>query len=221
MHNFYKKENTQKCFNIGVSPQGRIGLRTYDGDNIDYSYTWGPTQQRWDWLHVRYTVIDGAGNDRVLVSFKGYEDDPWTDSPEGEIELWHDLSLDQLNTLEASIHPEHTANWSYIDDIRIEGIVADIEENNDNISYDFLLGQNYPNPFNPVTNIRYSLPKASNVVIQIYNSLGQKVAELIDEQKSAGYHSVQFDGSNFASGIYYYRIETGSFVQVKKMLLVR
>jgi hypothetical protein len=85
----------------------------------------------------------------------------------------------------------------------------------------FKLEQNYPNPFNPTTIINYELPITNDVELSIYNLLGQKVAMLINEQKDAGYHQVEWDASGFASGIYYYRIQAGEFVSVKKMVLLR
>jgi len=85
----------------------------------------------------------------------------------------------------------------------------------------FALGQNYPNPFNPTTNINFDLPKAQFVNLTVYNVLGQKVATLVDENISAGTHTVQFDARNLASGIYVYRLQTDGFVKVRKMLLTR
>lgn len=85
----------------------------------------------------------------------------------------------------------------------------------------FALEQNYPNPFNPVTVIKYSLPRASHVSITAYNILGQMVATLADEMKEVGYHQVEFDGRSLASGVYFYRIESGDFVATKKLLLLK
>jgi hypothetical protein len=85
----------------------------------------------------------------------------------------------------------------------------------------FELHQNYPNPFNPMTAIGYWLSAVSDVELSIYNSLGQKVVTLFSEKQNAGYHQVDWDASGFASGIYYYRLETGGFVDVKKMVLIR
>lgn len=80
---------------------------------------------------------------------------------------------------------------------------------------------NYPNPFNPVAKINYSIPLSDNVKITIYNSIGQAVLELINEFKDAGYYSAEFNGSNFASGMYYYRIVSGSFNATRKMMLLK
>jgi murein tripeptide amidase MpaA len=85
----------------------------------------------------------------------------------------------------------------------------------------FKLSQNYPNPFNPRTIINYELPITNDVDVSIYNLLGQKVANLISETKIAGRYQVEWDASGFASGVYYYRIETGEYVDVKKMVLIR
>ena len=80
---------------------------------------------------------------------------------------------------------------------------------------------NYPNPFNPVTKITFDIPNEGNVRITIFNTAGQKIAELINEYKTAGSYQVDFNGNNLASGIYYYRIESGSFSQVRKMMLLK
>lgn len=87
---------------------------------------------------------------------------------------------------------------------------------------EFGLEQNYPNPFNPTTRIHYDLPVASNVDLDIYNSLGQKVCTLVSEQQMAGTYSVQWDASDFASGLYLFKLSTNhNWVQTKKLLLLK
>jgi len=84
------------------------------------------------------------------------------------------------------------------------------------------LYQNYPNPFNPVTTIEYSIPKTGFVTLKIYNILGKEVAALVDEQQTAGYYRVTFPSKgNYESGVYFYRIQAGSFTQTKKLLLIK
>jgi len=85
----------------------------------------------------------------------------------------------------------------------------------------FGLAQNYPNPFNPVTTIKYQLPKNTDVMLRIYNSLGQEIATLVNQSQPAGYYSVNWNAGNQASGVYFYKIEAESFRQVRKMLLIR
>ncbi len=80
---------------------------------------------------------------------------------------------------------------------------------------------NYPNPFNPSTDIKYSIPKDVNVKITVYNIAGEEVIILVNEYKSAGNYSVKFDGTNLASGIYFYRIKAGDFTDTKKMVLIK
>jgi hypothetical protein len=85
----------------------------------------------------------------------------------------------------------------------------------------FSLKQNYPNPFNPSTTIPYELPQRLHVLLAVYNSLGQKLTELVNEEKEAGYHEVRFDTGGLASGIYLYRIEAGNYIQARKLLVIR
>lgn len=87
--------------------------------------------------------------------------------------------------------------------------------------YSFSLKQNYPNPFNPSTTITYTIPKDGNVKLTVYNSIGCKVATLVNEYKNTGYYTVQFNGSNLASGIYMYRLESGSYSESKKLILMK
>jgi hypothetical protein len=88
-------------------------------------------------------------------------------------------------------------------------------------SLSFELSQNYPNPFNPTTTINFSLAKASDVTLSVYNLLGQKVATVINKYLASGTHSYQFDGSKLASGVYVYRITAGNFTDTKKMVLLK
>jgi hypothetical protein len=89
------------------------------------------------------------------------------------------------------------------------------------IPTEFALMQNYPNPFNPTTNIKFALPKESNVTMRVYNVLGEEVATLVNKVMPAGFHTVNFDASRLSNGMYIYRIEADNFVSVKKMLLVK
>jgi hypothetical protein len=86
---------------------------------------------------------------------------------------------------------------------------------------EYNLYQNYPNPFNPTTIIRYSIINPDLVKIKIYDILGREVSTLVNEFKQVGNYDVQFDASGLASGIYLYRIESGSFVETKKMILLK
>ena len=85
----------------------------------------------------------------------------------------------------------------------------------------FLLSQNYPNPFNSITNIQYQLPASSEVLLTIYNIRGQEVLRLVESDQPAGYHQITWNAANVASGMYFYRLRAGNFVQTRKMILLR
>jgi hypothetical protein len=88
----------------------------------------------------------------------------------------------------------------------------------------FVLEQNYPNPFNPSTKIRYSIPNVGSglaqTVLKVYDVLGNEIATLVDEYREAGSYEVEFDASNISTGVYFYKLQSGSFVETKKMILL-
>lgn len=89
------------------------------------------------------------------------------------------------------------------------------------LATEYVLSQNYPNPFNPSTTISFNLPQSGNVTLTVYNVLGQQVATLVNGALSAGTHSVPFNASRLASGVYVYELRAGSFIQQKRMMLVK
>ena len=101
------------------------------------------------------------------------------------------------------------------------GTTAGVQGQISTITAPFALDQNYPNPFNPSTKIGFSIPNASEVTVIVYNALGQHVATLLDSQMSAGAHQVTFDGTRLSSGLYFYRLITGSKSLTGKMMLVK
>ncbi|MCX6168389.1 MAG: ice-binding family protein [Ignavibacteriales bacterium] len=94
-------------------------------------------------------------------------------------------------------------------------------KNSLSVPQDFALFQNYPNPFNPTTTINYSLPRSGFVTIKIYDLLGAEIMTLLNEEMSTGNYSIKFDGSNISSGIYFYQLRGGSFVETKKFVLMK
>ncbi len=100
--------------------------------------------------------------------------------------------------------------------------ITTIEKTFNDIPSNFVLFQNFPNPFNPTTTIKYALPKAGRIKLEVFNLLGQKVATLVNSCRQAGYHQVTFDGSGLPSGVYYYRLQTDKgFVQTRKLVLLK
>jgi hypothetical protein len=99
--------------------------------------------------------------------------------------------------------------------------ITAIQADNNSIPKDFILEQNYPNPFNPSTNIKFALPAGSDVKLKIYNTLGEEVADLVNEYLEAGTYTFQFDASNLTSGIYIYTLQAGGKQISNKMTLVK
>jgi hypothetical protein len=104
--------------------------------------------------------------------------------------------------------------------IDIDTLVG-IGNNNSGIPDTYILEQNYPNPFNPMTSISFSLPSSGITNLAVYDIMGREVIVLVNEMKTAGNYSVTFDAANLSSGIYFYTLKSGGFVESKKMLLIK
>ncbi|MBU1113936.1 MAG: T9SS type A sorting domain-containing protein, partial [Bacteroidetes bacterium] len=96
-----------------------------------------------------------------------------------------------------------------------------MDVNDNTLPTEYKLSQNYPNPFNPSTTISFALPKTGFVTLKVYNAIGEEVAELVNREMNAGIQSINFDATNFSSGIYFYRISAGNFIETKKMVLMK
>jgi len=110
--------------------------------------------------------------------------------------------------------------WSIVKYKQPNFIPSDVETET-NPPTEFVLNQNYPNPFNPSTVIKYQIPTAGIVSLKVYDVLGNEVAKLVDEYRLAGSYEVEFDASRLSSGVYFYMLHAGEFVQTKKMILIR
>ena len=111
------------------------------------------------------------------------------------------------------------------------GNATNIIENKEQLLAGYTLSQNFPNPFNPSTTIKFTIPEESNVKLQVYNSIGEQIVTLVDEVKNAGDYEIEFSAKgrsasggnayNLPSGIYFYRLESGKFTSIKKMILIK
>jgi len=101
------------------------------------------------------------------------------------------------------------------------GGISFIRKIGDDIPYKFSLSQNYPNPFNPTTNIKYQITNNKFVTLKVFNILGKEIATLVNEKQNAGTYEVTFDGSGLTSGVYFYRLTCGDFLETRKMLLIK
>lgn len=103
----------------------------------------------------------------------------------------------------------------------IDFVITAVERTLENIPTSFALFQNYPNPFNPTTQIRFSLPEDGHVTLEIFDLMGRRVETLLDRKFQAGFHSVTFDASRLPTATYFYKVQAGGFVEIKKMVLIR
>ena len=168
--------------------------------------------------------------DIILGSVEPTEQQRWAADMDrnGNVNILDALALTNLiltGTAKAAVTPEV---MGYLESLRsklssyeyarlmeiLKGVKATVPT-------EYTLVQNYPNPFNPVTTIEYTLPEAARVKVEVYNLLGQVVEVLADGHLEAGYHKVQWDGSDMASGIYFYRIIAGNFTDTKRMVLLK
>jgi hypothetical protein len=146
-----------------------------------------------DWQKIGF--VEGKGNSTTIQNYS-FTDNDLTSTK-------YQYRLEQL---------DYDGTLSYSD-------VVEIEFNQ--LPEEFALYQNYPNPFNPSTTINFGVPTSSFVNLSIYNSIGEKVATIVSEQIEAGVHSVQFNASNLASGIYIYRLTANNRIFTNKMLLIK
>lgn len=122
--------------------------------------------------------------------------------------------------------PQCSQHWGLIGCV-VKGVlygdtaITSINLTSSEVPERFALSQNYPNPFNPTTNIKFQISKSEIVKLTIYDILGKEIQILVNQELSPGAYSVDFDGSNLPSGVYYYKIETVSYIKTKKMVLIK
>jgi hypothetical protein len=190
-------------FTATLVNQSRVRL---DWITISEVNNYGFEIQKSDTTQQHYQSIPN-----VFIPGHGTTNEPqhysWTDSTVTNGSWYYRLK--QMD-LDGTIH--------YCDGVRVNTLTS---VNEQQIPTVFSLSQNYPNPFNPSSTIRYGLPHVSPVTLVVYNTLGQQVAHLVNEQQQAGYHDVVFRGDELASGVYFYRLSTTDFVQTRKLVLLR
>lgn len=213
------------AFAIDPHNSNIIYMGTLIGTSNLYKSTNGG--QNWNYLPINGIIedilIDDNNSGNVYLSVIGQGVFQSTDSAL----TWEPLNngLTGLEVIKLKFHPLTTstlyASTNHYGIFKIEDIVTGINESNQNIPGEFLLFQNYPNPFNPTTIINYSIPKRSFVTIIVYDLLGKEVETLVNEEKSLGNYEVEFNGSELSSGIYFYKMQAGSFSATKKLILIR
>ena len=172
---------------------------------------------RWDQGRVYdYSIFASNNNidwDLVIDQTSSASQEEWTIDEFPPIDVRY-VKLKFINNNESE--------WAGLWEGEIWGVqVTEVDPINEILPDAFSLDQNYPNPFNPTTKIRYTIPERANVVLKVFNSIGQEVAELVNSNMNKGVYEIDFNASRLASGIYIYRIIADNFVDTKKMILLR
>ena len=207
-----------------------------DGDSL-WAKTYGGTAderafavkqlQDGGYIVAGYTATFGEGStDFYLVRTDGNGDTLWTRTHGGNHqEMLNDLKLTDDGGFIAVGHTYSFGQVSnpdaYVVKTNSEGIVTNVIERSNNIPTEFSLSQNYPNPFNPSTKISWQQPVGGLVTLKIYDVLGREFTTLVNEELTAGTHETIFDASRFSSGVYFYQLNAGDYIQTKKMILLK
>ena len=186
-------------------------------------------------LVFKLKVLAPDAGRTVMLKLENFEDkninktvEAYTVSNTG----WEELTFDFTNVEgmepgvygRVAIFPDF---WTYneedwfLDDLIVEGHTTAVEKETNTASSFDLKVQNYPNPFNPQTTISYTVPKTANVKLSVFDIQGKEVVTLVNESKTAGSYNVSFDGSDFASGVYFYKLQANNQIVTNKMLLVK
>ena len=195
-----------------------VGYKYLSGDLVSLkSFEWFTDYEidtnYWSWLNagsIEPQYISETADGPVIIT----SHTPKTLAKRGTTTFYYAVAVGANETEMLENMSEAEAKYLLITDV----------DNENNISVDkFELQQNYPNPFNPSTTIVYQLPQESKVSLKVFDVLGNEVANLVEETQSAGVHNFQFSISNYSlpSGIYFYKLQAGSFVQTKKMTLIK
>ena len=175
--------------------------------------------------HVMRKMIPAPGGQSFSIDLNETKDIPQT------------ITLDPLwdaDSLSVVVFVQSTGSMTVYqsESIDYQKLVVSVNDKSNNIPAEFILEQNYPNPFNPSTKIRFTIPsviatppergKQSQIVsLKVYDILGREVAALVNEEKTAGSYEIEFNASKLSSGIYFYKIQAGSFTETKKMILMK
>ncbi|MFZ2323039.1 MAG: T9SS type A sorting domain-containing protein [Ignavibacteriaceae bacterium] len=199
--------------NLSLMIAGEGNGQIYD---VEYKGTGDPADSSsWD-IKIIFDVWDYSGispNDSPTITPRFFYGSPASDMDKD--------GKDEYLFVNYSTDFNVWSNDIYLWVIENQNTVDVNEEVSNILPEKFSLGQNYPNPFNPSTKINFSVPEKSNVIINVYNALGEEVKELVNKEFEAGVHNLEFNASDLTSGVYFYKLQAGSFVQTKKMILLK
>ena len=187
----------------------------------DYGNTWniidtGLTDHKVNLLYTNGTNLYAGTNNSVYLSTNYGQS--WIDISAGA-PFDSNAAIISITIADSNLIVGTNGNgaWRF----PLSQLVTGINDGYNQLPTGFSLNQNYPNPFNPSTIISYSLPLHSYVSLNVYDALGREVRTLVNEEQNAGIHKVTFNSGNLTSGVYYYRLAAGSFIDTKKLILLK
>jgi len=137
------------------------------------------------------------------------------------IDLVTSAELLTADNLDEIFNVKRTIQKIYNNDYQIDSTYTSVVDKHLSVPSNYLLYQNYPNPFNPTTVVKYQIPELNFLTIKIFDVLGSEVATLVNEEKPIGNYEVEFDATNLPSRTYFYKLHAGSFIETKKMVLMK
>jgi hypothetical protein len=208
-------------YSTGASGGMYVDVKTYEKDGVS-SITWEipnvPTAGSYP-ISIGYNLnYDHPKNQ--FININGVRSDTaWLDGP---MMSWLAKTM-YVNLIQGSntIQMEMWMGWIYLDYLAVPTNIVTSVAQSQEIPSNYSLDQNYPNPFNPSTTIRYSLPHAGYVKLFVYDILGRQVAALVNKTQDAGTYNIPFDASLLPSGVYFYRLNAGTYIETKKLMLLK
>jgi hypothetical protein len=224
-------ETFHPIYMVYMAPETNSGgnlLRTWNGNNWDETaWNWN-VAATYDYDKWYYAELEKRNNFIILRLY---------DENKNIIEETSQVSLDKVNEMDNPVeflyigepHSDDYEGNARIDEITLfsfDSIPLAIDDEPDDLPTEFSISQNHPNPFNPTTIIEYTLPARSNVQIEIFNLLGQKIKVLVNAEQPAGNYEIAWDGKDndgqtLSSGIYLYKITTNKYTNSKKMVFIK
>lgn len=199
---------------------------TTDFDGNEVTYEWVLYSADSSTVLARVPSDDGSSASEVTLAYATVDSllaSAGLEIGESADFVWNVRASDGVDTIAVASDYDAESNTFFplYYGITLERAMGTSNEVDTGLPQSFDLKQNYPNPFNPTTRIAFDLPQAANVELTVYDMLGRKVATMVNERMNAGRHSMEFDASRLASGMYIYRIKAGSFTSIKKMMLIK
>jgi hypothetical protein len=209
---FINSDSAEWGFYAMFDPSGNGNIAAGGWGTAQFSFSYDT------WMHNK--LIVDLNSDWAEYYFEGnrIHSWQWTLGAGGDI-IPRQLSVTNIMGFDFP-NPPASSQW-YMDDYKVVRIDTLVGIKDFSLPTKYILSQNYPNPFNPSTTIKYEIPELSFVTLKVYDVLGNEITTLINEEKPIGNYEVEFNASSLPSGIYFYQLQAGSFIETKKMVLLK